>query len=353
MILFWLLVLVGIFYLLAKICDEYFVESLELLVHRLKIPSDVAGATFMAMGSSAPELFTAIAALSRVGTENIGVGTIVGSAIFNILVIVGASAFVSTVVLDWRPVMRDLLFYLCSIGALIFVFSDGVITFNESVFFIIIYFIYLLVLFFWKRFFAVKKEKIDSLSEVCENIKRPQNIIDSKIDSIFKFIFPDLHKNPNYWGITFSLSILFIAGLSFLLVESAVEVARILNISEVIIALTILAAGTSIPDLISSIIVAKRGRGGMAISNAVGSNTFDILIGLGLPWMIFILWKKESVLVSVANLEASILLLFGTVLALFSILVAQKFKIGRKIGIFLIFIYVLYLIYSVLSVTIF
>lgn len=134
MILFWLVVLVGIFYLLAKICDDYFVASLELLVHRLKIPPDVAGATFMAMGSSAPELFTAIAALSRVGAENVGAGTIVGSAIFNILVIVGASAFVSTVVLDWKPVMRDLLFYLFSIGALIFVFFDGTVTFSESLF---------------------------------------------------------------------------------------------------------------------------------------------------------------------------------------------------------------------------
>lgn len=353
MILFWLFVLVGIFYLLAKICDDYFVESLEILVHRLKIPSDVAGATFMAMGSSAPELFTAIAALSRVGSENIGVGTIVGSAIFNILVIVGASAFVSTVILDWRPVVRDLLFYLISIGALIFVFFDGIVTFSESVFFLIIYLFYLLVLFFWKRFFPIKAEEINFVVETKEKEAKSKNIISSMIDFVFKFIFPNLHKNPNYWGITFLFSILFIAGLSFLLVEVAVEVARILHISEVVIALTILAAGTSIPDLISSIIVAKKGKGGMAISNAVGSNTFDILIGLGLPWMIFILWKKETVSVSLENLSASTYLLLGTVIALFSILVAQKFKIGRKVGIFLILTYVLYLVYSVLSVTAF
>ncbi len=349
-VLFWSLVLVSIFYLLAKICDDYFVESLEILVYRLKIPSDVAGATFMAMGSSAPELFTAIAALSKVGAENVGVGTIVGSAIFNILVIVGASAFVSTVVLDWRPVMRDLLFYLFSIGALMLVFRDGQVTLNESIIFIGIYLFYLFILFFWKRLVSTQEEE---MKPRIEEEKVPTNIINSIINTIFRFVFPDLKKNPSLWPLTFTFSIVFIAGLSFLLVESAVELARILHISEVVIALTILAAGTSIPDLVSSIIVAKKGRGGMAVSNAVGSNTFDILVGLGLPWMIFILWRGQAVEVSVENLSASTTLLFGTVLALFSILIAQKFKIGRKIGIFLIMTYVAYVIYAVLSATVF
>lgn len=212
--------------------------------------------------------------------------------------------------------------------------------------------IYLLVLFFWKRFFP-SENTIDPLQEEIESRKEPSNFIDSTTDLVFNFIFPNLEKNPHYWGITFLLSLLFISGLSFLLVEAAVETARILNISEVIIALTILAAGTSVPDLISSLIVAKKGRGGMAISNAAGSNTFDILVGLGLPWMLFILWRGKTVSVSVENLSSSTILLFGTVLALFSILVAQKFKIGRKVGVFLIGTYVLYLIYAVLGATIF
>jgi len=79
-------------WLINKICDRYFVESLESIAEKFKLSSDFAGATLMAIGSSAPELFTSIAALSMVGSEAVGAGTIIGSAIFNILIIIGVVA---------------------------------------------------------------------------------------------------------------------------------------------------------------------------------------------------------------------------------------------------------------------
>merc|ERR1711865_764613 len=113
---------------IAIICDGHFTASLEMICSEkgLNLNNDVAGATFMAAGSSAPELAT-----SFVGTflsdSNVGVGTIIGSAVFNILVIVGSTALLSdeALDLDWRPVVRDNFFYLVSVIILICVIKVG------------------------------------------------------------------------------------------------------------------------------------------------------------------------------------------------------------------------------------
>lgn len=119
MLLLFLLVMLISFYLLAVICEEFFVPSLDIISNKFKLSSDVAGATFMAVGSSAPELFTAMFALIRPGDHaNIGAGTIVGSAIFNILVIIGAAAAFKKAKLTWQPVIRDALF--CCFVVLLF-----------------------------------------------------------------------------------------------------------------------------------------------------------------------------------------------------------------------------------------
>ena len=105
---------------LAVVCDEFFVASLELISERLNLSDDVAGATFMAAGSSAPELFTSV--VDTFWSENnVGIGTIVGSAVFNILVIIAVSAAASAhpLHIDWRPLSRDSFFYLISIVLLI------------------------------------------------------------------------------------------------------------------------------------------------------------------------------------------------------------------------------------------
>lgn len=122
---------VGVLYLflgIAIICDDFFVGSLEAISERLGLSEDVAGATFMAAGSSAPELFSSLVALTNDGASNdIGIGTIVGSAIFNILIIIGVTAIFSgrTLYLDYRPLMRDAFFYALAIGGIIGIFIDG------------------------------------------------------------------------------------------------------------------------------------------------------------------------------------------------------------------------------------
>jgi Ca2+/Na+ antiporter len=135
--------------------------------------------------------------------------------------------------------------------------------------------------------------------------------------------------------------------LSKVMIEGAVGIASFLGISPVIIALTILAWWTSIPDLLASLSVAKHGRIDMAVSNALGSNTFDILLCLGLPRMIAILITQQSIQVSTDNLLWSIVLLFGTVLVMLAFRMSNGFRLTKWVGRFFIFLYIGYVGYNI------
>lgn len=331
------------FYLLAVIVEEFFVPSLDRISNRLKLPSDVAGATFMAVGSSAPELFVSLFALLRPGSyANVGTGTIVGSAIFNILVIVGASAAYKAAKLNWQPVIRDLIFYCASIVVLLASFWDGTFVLLEAFSFVALYVVYIVIVMKWKSWFPYRD--VDPIVVTEEEIDKHILARFSKL--ILSYIIPDPQRKPNAYVLTFSLSIAAIAALSYVLVESGVMLGEALHISPTIIALTVLAAGTSIPDLLSSIIVAKQGRGDMAVSNAVGSNVFDILFALGFPLLIVIATQGTPVTVDTANLVGSVILLFATVVSLLTLLIVRRWHIGRHAGLLLIGLYILYLVYA-------
>ena len=123
----------------AIVCDDFFTASLERIRLRLRLSEDVAGATFMAAGSSAPELFTSTMSLvSSNATNELGVATIVGSAVFNILVIVAATTVFSTkknepLRLDWKPVTRDCAFYAAAVASVLLVMADGKVWWWEGV----------------------------------------------------------------------------------------------------------------------------------------------------------------------------------------------------------------------------
>ncbi len=346
MLLIYIFVLVFSFYLLAVICEAFFVSSLDIISSKLKLSSDVAGATLMAVGSSAPELFTALFAVLRPGDHaDIGAGTIVGSAIFNILVIIGASSAFRKAKLTWQPVIRDLLFYIVTIILLLASFWDGQIVLAEALTFLGMYVIYIIAVTQWKK--ILPYSDVDPIELIESETKRNKLAIASK--QLLGLIIPDPIKKPKLFLVTFFLSILGLAGLSFLLVEAAVGIGDILHINPTLIALTVLAAGTSIPDLLSSIIVAKQGRGDMAVSNAVGSNIFDILFGLSVPWLIVLTMKGGVIKVGTDNLIGSVFLLFATVVAILFILITRKWTIGKYAGFFLIGLYVLYIIYTAFS----
>jgi len=328
------------FYLLNEVTDRFFIPSLDAISHRLKMSDDAAGATLMASGSSAPELFIAIIALIYGGDNlEIGVGTIVGSALFNLLVIIGAVALVHSARVAWQPMFRDIIFYIGSILLLYWAFRDSQIQIMEVIIFLVFYFIYVVAVMNWKRWFPYERfeeePEEDDDDPVWKKYLKPLDFIVGKFFPKPKFIYGN-----------FTVSIIFIALLSWILVSSAVNISEFLGIPKYVIALTVLAFGTSVPDMISSIIVAKQGRGGMAISNALGSNIFDILIGLGMPWLVLAIMKgKAGFEVVTENINQHIVILLVSIVAVFGVFLASKWRINRFIGILFTGSYLAYLIY--------
>ena len=167
----WIIVLLYFFIGLAIICDDFFVSSLERISESLSLSEDVAGATFMAAGSSAPELFTSVMDTFYF-TNNVGIGTIVGSAVFNILVIIALAAAMSKedLLIDWRPFLRDCCFYSMSV-VLLFVFVlYGSFTWLHSLVLVLFYGLYVLFMVFNERLLAmcgdgIQVEKVENVDD--------------------------------------------------------------------------------------------------------------------------------------------------------------------------------------------
>ncbi|GBM08158.1 Sodium/potassium/calcium exchanger 5 [Araneus ventricosus] len=397
---------------LAIICDEYFVPSLEKICKLLNIQSDVAGATFMAAGSSAPELATAIIAVF-VAKDDIGIGTVVGSAVFNIAFVIGICGLFAgrAIHLNWWPLFRDCLFYLLSILALLFALRDETVTWVESVLFLSLYSLYIVFMCFNQRIEKWMKglqclscltprvsEPINGVSYHAlrdlglSNVESPDNKFntsvnsDSSLDaslppteeeeerSIFSppggkcrnffwllslpiliccyFTIPDCRRSKweKLFLITFLSSCVWIGVFSYVLVWMITVIGFTLNIKDTIMGLTFLAAGASIPDAISSLIVVRDGLGDMAVSNAVGSNVFDILLCLGLPWFIqtAIVSPGSHITVRSRGLTYSTITLLLTVVFLLLATHLNRWKLDKKYGGILLAWYGIFMVVAVL-----
>ena len=347
------------FPVLHYVSERYFIPSLDHISKRLKMSSDIAGSTLMATGSSTPELAIVLFAIFLPGSHiTLGIGTIVGSALFNLLVIVGLVMFMSKSRLTWQPLIRDLIFYAISVLLLIYFYWDGSIDIIEAISFIMVYIIYIGIMYFWKKLIPYKdiekklKTKSNLSNTVSFNIiglsnlnKKTASLLD-KLDAFVMRKFPQL-KNLY---LSFFISIGVITFLAWVLTVSAINISMFSGINEVIIGLIVVAVGTSLPDLFSSLIVAKQGRPGMAINNAIGSNIFDILIGLGIPLLILLSITKEVVIVDRSNLMESFVLLFGSVILLTVAFYITKWRANKIIGYILIGLYISFIIFEIIKV---
>ncbi len=337
-------------YLLIVISNDFFIESLDQISAKLKLSPSVAGATLMAAGSSAPELAIALLALFTHGGahSDMGIGTIVGSAVFNILVITGLCALVKPARITISAIVRDTVFYLASILLLVYVFADGLVTFWEPLLLMITYLVYLLALYYLPgdTFQEPHLEAPTATVMPAGNIswRDLPRLFNSTVIRTIRILTGDARYN---YLRAFTVSIIAIVIISKLLVDYAIIFAQAIHLPPVIVALTILACGTSAPDLISSVIVARRGHGDMAVANAIGSNIFDILIGLGLPWGITVyLTSRKSIGIGTGDLLESVFILIATVLVLFLFLYTNR-QLGKKEGTFLLLVYAGYLLWTV------
>ena len=335
---------------LAIITDRFFIPSLDAISRRLKLSDEVAGASLMAVGSSAPELAIALMALFSGGGQHsdVGIGTIVGSAVFNVLVITGVSAVVAGGLhIHVFAVRRDIYYYVVSIVYLALVCFDGQVTLIEALLGLAGYVVYVLLLI------ALKDRDRDEdppAAEVHSPPEKARFALWHQVENLLVALLGKLTGAPDKNFIrAFAVSVSLIVGLSYVLVESTIVFSLGIGIPPVIVALTLLAAGTSAPDLMSSLEVARDGRGGMAVANAVGSNTFDLLVGLALPWTIALtLLGAAHIEVGTESMWISIGILVCTTLVLYAFLESQR-TLSRIEGWFLLLLYGAFVVYTLIS----
>lgn len=345
--------IIAAIFALAMLTDKFFIPSLDEISSRLQLSDEVAGASLMAIGSSAPELAIALLALFTSGGahSDVGIGTIVGSAVFNILVITGLSAVVAGGLrIHVFAVRRDMIAYLTAIGYLALIFSDGQVAPLEALAGLGLYCLYLIALARLKDPYIAEgsAKRPSARAQPSPDKAKPKawQRVEALLVSLLRRITGDPRHNY-LWAFVVSISLIVL--LSYMLVEATIVFAAGLGIPPVIVALTLLAAGTSAPDLISSLEVARAGRGGMAVANAVGSNTFDLLIGLGLPWIIALgLLGEASIHVGADDLWLSIGMLVLTTVVLFIFLETQRL-LSRREGWLLLILYGGFVLYTLLA----
>jgi len=144
------------------------------------------------------------------------------------------------------------------------------------------------------------------------------------------------------------MSIVWISAFSWLMVWWATRIGETWNIDPALMGLTILAAGTSVPDLLTSVIVARQGHGDMAVSSSIGSNLFDVTIGLPLPWILYIIYSGKPKSVSSEGIFCSIGLLLTMLVVLVGTIIACGWKMNRAMGAAMLGLYVIFVVISLL-----
>mmetsp|Transcript_47659 Transcript_47659/g.111229 ORF Transcript_47659/g.111229 Transcript_47659/m.111229 type:complete len:155 (+) Transcript_47659:303-767(+) len=145
------------------------------------------------------------------------------------------------------------------------------------------------------------------------------------------------------------MSCVWIGALSYLMVTWATKLGCLLHINPAVMGVTVLAAGTSVPDAIASLIVASRGQGNMAVSNAIGSNVFDILLGLGLPWGISTVCLGQQISVDASNLTPMAIILFGALAVIYTATLISGFKLTKLMGVLFALLYLLFCAFVLLQ----
>lgn len=254
-ILWNLLMLALGFVLLVKGAD-WFVDGAAGIANKFKIPQLIIGLTIVAMGTSAPEAAVSISAALK-GSAEITIGNIVGSNILNILIILGLTAVITPVAVAKSTIRVDIPFMLGISALLLIQGLDGSITLLDGIVLLVVFAGYLTYLVINAR-------------------KNPEQLEEERI------------KNQSIWMCLLWTAIGLVAiilGSNFS-VDAASNIARILGLSERFIGLTIVALGTSLPELVTSVMAARKGNADIAIGNIVGSNIFNILFVVGLSSVI-------------------------------------------------------------------
>ena len=296
---------------------ELLVRGASKLAAALGLSPLVIGLTVVAFGTSSPEFSVSLKTVLS-GQSEVAAGNVIGSNIFNILFILGISAFITPLNVQEKLVRYDVPFMI-ALSGLVWLFSYNLVIGRfEGIFLFSMLMIYIVLLIYFGR----KKKDLSS---------EPGQEDDVASRMSFKNVFRDL--------IFIALGLTMLIYGSGWFVEGAISAARILGVSELVIGLTIVAAGTSLPEVFTSVIAAFRGERDIAVGNVVGSNIFNLLGVLGFTSIM--LPEGLSISSSLFYFDLPVML----VVALFCLPIFITGKIiNRKEGAFLLLIYILYVI---------
>ena len=314
----YLLLLIG-FALLIKGAD-YFVEGASKIAQSLRVSPLLIGLTIVAFGTSSPEASVSFIAAFE-GNSDVAIGNVVGSNIFNITFILGVTALVFPLMVQSETIRKEIPFALLGAVALLLLISDiqlqssasNLITRTEGITLLLFF-----AVFLYYIFEVARKDR--QLTE-----DNPPDIA-------------NLSRTKN--------SILTVGGLAaivfggYLVVENSIQIALSLGMSETLVGLTIVAVGTSLPELVTSVTAALKKQVDIAVGNIIGSNIFNIFFILGTSAAIHPLTVDSKIF------QDAWLMIFATILVM--ILSRTKYTISRMEGSVLIVIYITYVVYIII-----
>ncbi len=307
--MYWLMLILGLAVL--TVGATWLTNGSVAVAERLRMSEYLIGLTIIAVGTSLPEL-TVSAASAIAGNPDVAVGNVVGSNIFNVFVILGICSFIAPLLFTGENIRRDIPMCIGASLILAFMILDGRISRIEGIVMLVLY-----------------------IAIVYVSYRRDRNSTGKK----------QSHARPNVkfsWGISVVSIIFGLAALVYgahLTLKSATEIARGFGISESVIAITILAGGTSLPELASSIAATLKGHGGLALGNILGSNIANILLILGISAIIEPLPVTDITKTDIAVLVGS------SFAVLISALVIGRRRITEYEGMAYLAIYAIYIGY--------
>lgn len=318
MIILSLVKLVVGFMLLVKGAD-FFVDGASSIAKKLRIPAFVIGLTIVAFGTSAPELAVSLTAALK-GSNDIAIGNVVGSNIFNTLVVLGASAAITPIVVEKGMIKKD---YPLSIAAavLLLILSLDMVLFKTP---------------------AMEIGRVDGFILLVAFAFFMYTTVQSGMNNRTE---ENTEENAAFmsWGKALIFVVLGLAGIVYggdLSVEGAKEIARAFGLSEALIGLTIVAFGTSLPELVTSVIAARKGESDIAVGNVIGSNIFNVFLILG-----------TSAAISPMNVSSTYLydmIVLVLVMVLTYIPIAKTKKVNRSMGVTMVVTYFVYTAYLIM-----
>ena len=311
----YIILLIGFLFLIKG--ADFFVEGASSIAKKFNIPSLIIGLTIVAFGTSAPEAAVSITAAIR-GQNEMAIANVVGSNIFNILFVVGVTAMIRPIYVQKSTILKEFPFLLLSSIVLVILaydvkfqgYKENILTRADGLIFIVLFIIF-----------------IYYLIDMAINSNDETNEENYKIMSLPKSILLSI---GGLLGI--------IIGGNFV-VNSASDIAMSLGMSENLVGLTIVAVGTSLPELVTSIVAAKKGESDIAIGNAVGSNIFNILFVLGVSSYI------SNVPVQVEAFTDMLVMIVSTLIVY--LLAISNRKISKVEGMIINLLYIAYFIFII------